>query len=133
MTHLAKRLRSGWATGCAALLFAGLAPVAAQPSLHATLVYGIGLDDQTQHLVALNPTRGEPEAASVALGDTLRDPWLGRDKVLHAAGSFLLTLSAQYVLTSKLDTSEGGALRLAAMIGIRPESRFQCQLWNRPW
>lgn len=42
------------------------------------------------------------------------DPWLGRDKALHAAGSFLLTLSGQYVLTSKLGASEGAAWPLAA-------------------
>ena len=49
--------------------------------------------------------------------DTLRRPpdrWLGRDKALHAAGSFLLTLSAQYVLTAKGGADEGDALPFAA-------------------
>ena len=44
----------------------------------------------------------------------LADPWLGRDKVLHASASFLLTLSAQYVLTSKLDTDADTAVPIAA-------------------
>lgn len=42
------------------------------------------------------------------------DEWLGRDKVLHAGGSFLLTLSSQYVLVDKGDLSNGRALPLAA-------------------
>ncbi|MEM6785664.1 MAG: hypothetical protein AAF624_18235 [Bacteroidota bacterium] len=42
------------------------------------------------------------------------DPWLGRDKALHAGASFLLTLSGQYVLVSKLDATEGEAWPLAA-------------------
>ncbi|NNF56796.1 MAG: hypothetical protein HKN04_01005 [Rhodothermaceae bacterium] len=41
------------------------------------------------------------------------DPWLGRDKALHAGGSFLLTLSAQYVLTDKAGASNGEALPFA--------------------
>lgn len=45
---------------------------------------------------------------------TLHDPWLGRDKALHAGGSFLLTLSGQYVLTAKLSATEGTALPIAA-------------------
>lgn len=45
---------------------------------------------------------------------TLHDPWLGRDKALHTGGSFLLTLSGQYVLTAKLAASEGTALPIAA-------------------
>lgn len=45
---------------------------------------------------------------------TLHDPWLGRDKALHAGGSFLLTLSGQYVLTAKLSASEGTALPISA-------------------
>ena len=52
--------------------------------------------------------------SSALLDTTLHDPWLGRDKALHAGGSFLLTLSAQYVLTAKLAASEGTALPLAA-------------------
>ena len=42
------------------------------------------------------------------------DPWLGRDKALHAGTSFLLTLSSQYVLVNKGDLSESDALPLAA-------------------
>ena len=41
------------------------------------------------------------------------DEWLGRDKALHAGGSFLLTLSAQYVLTDKAGASNGEALPFA--------------------
>ncbi len=54
--------------------------------------------------------------------DTLRsgppDEWLGRDKALHAGGSFLLTLSAQYVLVSKAERSERGALPLSATAAL---------------
>ncbi|MEL6443943.1 MAG: hypothetical protein AAF089_11315 [Bacteroidota bacterium] len=42
------------------------------------------------------------------------DPWLGRDKALHAGASFLLTLSGQYVLVNKLEATEGQAWPLAA-------------------
>jgi uncharacterized protein YfiM (DUF2279 family) len=113
-----QRLRFGGAAGFAALLLIrfGFGPALAQPSLHAAMVYGVGLDEPRASegsLLTARP-RPEPVAVSVAPRDTLRDPWLGRDKVLHAAGSFLLTLSAQYVLTSKLDTSEDGALPIAA-------------------
>lgn len=108
-------LRSVCAIGCVALLV-GFNPAAAQPSLHATIVYGIGADAvPAVHDVALvKQSRPDAAALTSALGDTLRDPWLGRDKALHAAGSFLLTLSAQYVLTSKLDMNENGALPIAA-------------------
>ena len=44
----------------------------------------------------------------------LADPWLGRDKVLHAGFSFLITLSAQYVLQAKLDASRDEALPVSA-------------------
>lgn len=42
------------------------------------------------------------------------DRWLGRDKALHAGGSFLLTLSGQYVLVAKGGLSDGDALPLSA-------------------
>ncbi|MEL6772098.1 MAG: hypothetical protein AAFP18_13605 [Bacteroidota bacterium] len=42
------------------------------------------------------------------------DPWLGRDKALHAGASFLLTLSGQYVLVNKLEATEGQAWPFAA-------------------
>jgi uncharacterized protein YfiM (DUF2279 family) len=89
-----------------ALLLVGLAGSAlAQPSLHAAMLYGDAHADRFEEIA--------PTSVYVP-ADTLRDPWLGRDKVLHAAGSFLLTLSAQYVLVNKLDTSEDGALPIAA-------------------
>jgi uncharacterized protein YfiM (DUF2279 family) len=57
-----------------------------------------------------------PLPASLAADTTTApaDPWLGRDKVLHAAGSFFMTLSAQYVLTSKGELSDGEAFPLSA-------------------
>ncbi len=62
-------------------------------------------------LIGFNPAPSHP----LTLSDTtLVDPWFGRDKVLHAAGSFLLTLSAQYVLTAKLNTDENTAIPIAA-------------------
>ena len=42
------------------------------------------------------------------------DDWLGRDKALHAGGSFLMTLAGQYVLTDKGTLSNGEALPVAA-------------------
>ena len=42
------------------------------------------------------------------------DGWLTRDKQLHFGVSFLLTLSGQYVLTTKGELSEGEALPVAA-------------------
>lgn len=63
---------------------------------------------------------GPPLAAPRPAADSLcppprpADDWVGRDKVLHAAGSLLLTLSAQYVLTDKLDLSNARALPVAA-------------------
>ena len=52
----------------------------------------------------------------VAPADSLRppEPWLARDKAIHAGGSFLFVLAAQYVLTDKADASDGTALPLAA-------------------
>ena len=88
----------------AAFVLLGLASaVAAQPAdLRAALVFDHHAD------FAAQPAATRPP-------DTARaDPWLGRDKVLHAGFSFLTTLSAQYVLESKLDTSRGGALPVAA-------------------
>lgn len=88
------------------LLVIGLAgSAAAQPSLRAAMLYGEA---------SAVPFEYAASASAYVPADTLRDPWLGRDKVLHAAGSFLLTLSAQYVLVNKLDASEGGALPIAA-------------------
>ena len=52
------------------------------------------------------PVRGETTPARAALNDRRHDPWLGTDKVLHAAFSFLWTLSCQYALVNKLDRSE---------------------------
>lgn len=98
--------RAGMALVGMALLVVGLSrSTQAQPSLHAAMLYGEA---------TTVPSDGIAPVSAYAPADTLRDPWLGRDKVLHAAGSFLLTLSAQYVLTSKLDTSESGALPIAA-------------------
>ena len=53
------------------------------------------------------------------------DPWLGRDKALHVAGSALWTLSTQYVLVNKAGWTEGDALPVsiasAATVGITKE------------
>lgn len=42
------------------------------------------------------------------------DPWLGADKAIHAGGSFLMTLSGQYILTDKTELSNAQALPFAA-------------------
>lgn len=44
------------------------------------------------------------------------DPWLGPDKALHLGASFLGTVSTQYVLTSKGDMSEDGALPISVSV-----------------
>lgn len=91
------------------MLLVGLAGSAvAQPSLRAAMLHA---DAGAFHFedIALDRTD-----VRLAPADTLRDPWFARDKALHAGGSFLLTLSAQYVLTSKLAASEGEALPIAA-------------------
>ena len=52
--------------------------------------------------------------------DSLRPPdlWLGPDKALHAGGSFLITLSAQYALTDKAGLSNGEALPVSAAVAL---------------
>ena len=95
----------------AVLLLLLAAPVAAQdaPSLRAAMLGERG--------EAWTHGRGDVVRAEFApfLPDTtLHDPWLGRDKALHAGGSFLLTLSGQYVLTAKFAASESTALPIAA-------------------
>jgi len=54
------------------------------------------------------------ETPPLTVDTALVDPWLGRDKVLHAAGSFLMTLSTQYVLQAKLGASRDQALPVSA-------------------
>ncbi len=95
----------------AVLLLLLAAPVAAQdaPSLRAAML------GQRAGVWACGGVDVDCTEPTVSLPDTtLHDPWLGRDKALHAGGSFLLTLSGQYVLTAKLSASEGTALPIAA-------------------
>lgn len=53
------------------------------------------------------------------------DPWVGRDKALHVAGSALWTLSTQYVLVNKAGWTEDDALPAAiasaATVGLTKE------------
>ncbi|MEP0546052.1 MAG: hypothetical protein ABJF88_03905 [Rhodothermales bacterium] len=114
----------GLVVGTLLLLVVGVGPAAAQSpaALRAAMLHGARTDVapmphrmQGEHGSPLRaPAAVERVLPSPVAPDTLRDPWLGRDKVLHAAGSFLLTLSAQYVLTSKLDTDEDTAVPIAA-------------------
>jgi uncharacterized protein YfiM (DUF2279 family) len=46
------------------------------------------------------------------------EPWLARDKAIHAGGSFLFVLAAQYVLTDKAGVSDGAALPVAAGVAL---------------
>lgn len=52
--------------------------------------------------------------------DSLRPPdaWLGPDKALHAGGSFLITLSAQYALTDKAGLTNTEALPVSAAVAL---------------
>ncbi len=87
----------------AALGGLGLAPAAAQHAdLRAALLYDHHADFAYE------------AAPSVRADTVLADPWLGRDKVLHAGFSFLTTLSAQYVLQTKFDASRDEALPVSA-------------------
>lgn len=92
-------------------LAVGLAVVSARASAQPALAYrlpGVAFE---------GPAR--PDAARP---DTTRPPppdlWLGRDKALHAGGSFLLTLSGQYVLVDKGGLSNGQALPLSAAAAL---------------
>lgn len=107
------------------LLVAGAGLAAAQPvpSLRAAMLDASGGEQraasrgQRADMARPVPTRSSPLPifpASALLDTTRHDPWLGRDKALHAGGSFLLTLSGQYVLTAKLSAGEGTALPIAA-------------------
>lgn len=64
---------------------------------------------------------GHGLSAAPEPGATLLDPaspppdeWFAHDKALHAGGSFLLTLSGQYVLTDKAGLSNVRALPVSA-------------------
>ena len=46
------------------------------------------------------------------------EPWIARDKAIHAGGSFLFVLAAQYVLTDKAGLSDGAALPVAAGVAL---------------
>jgi len=71
------------------------------------------------HLPGLARAMPAP-ARAPARADSLRPPdaWLGPDKALHAGGSFLFTLSAQYALTDKAGLSDAEALPLSAAVAL---------------
>jgi len=73
--------------------------------------------DADRYLVAravwLSPIGVAPDD-TVAVATRPHDPWLGPDKALHFGASFLLTLSGQYVLVSKMDMRERQAWPVAA-------------------
>ena len=58
-----------------------------------------------------------------------RDRWWAVDKAKHAAASFLLTLSSQYVLTEKKGLSEGAALPLS--VGLSAATGLAKELYDR--
>ena len=90
-----------------ATLFASAAAAQSPVSLRSAVLHS--------EAAQMQPARAPSPSSPLSTADsTLTDPWFGRDKALHAAGSFLLTLSAQYVLTAKLGASEGTALPIAA-------------------
>lgn len=76
-------------------------------------------------LSAQGPLASKPATLSYALPGHLErraaerpaappGPWYLRDHVLHGGGSFLITLSSQYVLTDKGGLTNGRALPFAA-------------------
>ncbi|WP_420454500.1 hypothetical protein [Rubrivirga sp.] len=88
-------------------------------ALALALVLGVGASAQTP---ADPPVRYETVRLDGALAEPARphpetppsDDWLGRDKALHAGGSFLMTLAGQYVLTDKGTLSNAEALPISA-------------------
>ncbi len=110
----------GLAIGAFLLLAVGVGPAAAQSpvALRAAMLYETSPAQATSEGSPLRlvptPTELQPLPSPAPPDSLLDDPWIGRDKFLHASASFLLTLSAQYVLTSKLDTDENTAVPIAA-------------------
>lgn len=102
--------------GLGAVVLLGAASASAQAPTYA------GYEIPGRPLVAT-----EAAAGPVAVRDTTAPPdeWLGYDKVLHAGGSLLLTLSGQYVLVDKAGLSNGEALPLSAsttlLLGVMKE------------
>jgi uncharacterized protein YfiM (DUF2279 family) len=92
-----------WAAAALALL--GGAPVLAQSALAPSQAVAYRLPGRPLNDSAV----GRPDSLVRPA-----DPWLGPDKALHAGGSFLMTLSGQYLLTDKTGLSNGEALPLAA-------------------
>lgn len=96
------------------LLLAGTASAQA-PSYEGYAIPGHRLDAE-----ALVPDAVRPDTTQAP-----PDEWLGRDKALHAGGSFLLTLSGQYLLVDKAELSNTEALPIAAstalLLGVMKE------------
>lgn len=98
------------AAGLLALLAAAVAPgpaVAQAPEYAGYQIPG--------HALAETPG---PAGPAPDAGPRAADDWLGSDKALHAGGSFLLTLSGQYVLTDKAGLSNGRALPVSATTAL---------------
>ena len=98
MRPLAAALALAWASTAAAQ------PVAIRPPSGLE----VGVVEAAGHVVV--EARSAPDPGLEAPPDA----WLGRDKALHAGGSFLMTLAGQYVLTDKGALSDGEALPVAA-------------------
>src|SRR5690606_13864955 len=99
----------------AALAVCAAASASAQqtPAYEGYAIPGHRLEAIPEAVAARPDTTGPPDA------------WLGYDKALHAGGSFLLTLSGQYVLVDKAGLSNGrarpGSASTPLLLGVLKE------------
>ncbi|MGB3542745.1 hypothetical protein [Rubrivirga sp.] len=91
---------------CLAIALAASVSAQVQPSSRAQ---GVVLEVGTAPVFVL-----EDERLAAAPSRPDGDEWIARDKALHLGGSFLLTLSGQYLLTDKTSLEDGDALPIAA-------------------
>lgn len=127
MSAQKRSVRGAWprtvAWALALLLSTGTTAAAAQPSdepAPATLPLAPPLPAASDTLAWRWEAAPAPVHVAVARRDPVArpappgDPWLGQDKLLHAAGSFLIALSAQYVLTQKIGQRDALAFPVSA-------------------
>lgn len=96
----------------AAALLAGVSIAFAPPTVAQTAGPSDALAYRLPGRALDLPTSAPPDSARSP------EPWLARDKAIHAGGSFLFVLAAQYVLTDKAGVSDRAALPLSAGVAL---------------
>jgi hypothetical protein len=96
----------------AAALLAGVSIAFAPPTVAQTAGPSDALAYRLPGRALDLPTSAPPDSARSP------EPWLARDKAIHAGGSFLFVLAAQYVLTDKVGVSDRAALPLSAGVAL---------------